>query len=197
MEENKNVTREKREEVRRLKEKRSELKTKLEKFTNYGNDEPKMPLQTILQYTLDFASSNCNGNNNNLQHPPQASDCNMPSPNPIPAPTVTMHPVPSSVMQVDSPCPSPKLTPATSINNLAGEDTMADTNSNKEEMPMDVEMGGDDLEQTVKQDQAASETVVAPVQGCDMKGEGVNDGPCPKNISDVEYRVLQVWYFCI
>ena len=52
--ENKVIVRQKREEVRALKEKRSVLKNRLDKFTNYGDSKLELPL--ILVKTLEFAS---------------------------------------------------------------------------------------------------------------------------------------------
>ena len=53
--ENKVVVRQKREEVRALKEKRATLKSKLDKFTSYGESKLELPL--ILQKTLEFANA--------------------------------------------------------------------------------------------------------------------------------------------
>ena len=58
---NKVVTRLKREEVRALKERRAILKSRLDKFTHYGQLQAQgkagMPLPDILQRTMDFANS--------------------------------------------------------------------------------------------------------------------------------------------
>lgn len=53
--ENKVVVRQKREEVRALKERRATLKSKLDKFTSYGESKLELPL--ILQKTLEFANA--------------------------------------------------------------------------------------------------------------------------------------------
>lgn len=60
MSNNKVIVRRKREEVRALKEKRASLKSRLEKFTNYG--ESKLELPSILQKTLEFASGSARVN---------------------------------------------------------------------------------------------------------------------------------------
>ncbi|XP_077483445.1 ubiquitin carboxyl-terminal hydrolase 25-like isoform X2 [Amblyomma americanum] len=57
MEYNKNITRSKREEVRRLKEERERLKKKLDKYVQYGSGPKRVPLQDVLQYTLEFVES--------------------------------------------------------------------------------------------------------------------------------------------
>jgi hypothetical protein len=63
---NKNVTRQKREQVRALKEKRKILKDRLEKFTRYGHESApsaapesihRLSLPEVLQFTLNFAMS--------------------------------------------------------------------------------------------------------------------------------------------
>lgn len=57
MEYNKNITRSKREEVCRLKSERERLKRKLDKYVQYGSGPKRVPLQDVLQYTLEFVES--------------------------------------------------------------------------------------------------------------------------------------------
>ncbi|KAG8183527.1 hypothetical protein JTE90_003875 [Oedothorax gibbosus] len=64
MEPNKAITRLLREQVHKLKDKRAKLLAKLEKFMNFGSGQRKLPINDILQYTLEFAESQsvCNEN---------------------------------------------------------------------------------------------------------------------------------------
>lgn len=57
MEYNKNIIRSKREEVWKLKEERQKLQKNLEKYLNYGSGPKRVPLQDVLQYTLEFVES--------------------------------------------------------------------------------------------------------------------------------------------
>ncbi|XP_037279428.2 ubiquitin carboxyl-terminal hydrolase 25 isoform X1 [Rhipicephalus microplus] len=57
MEYNKNITRSKREEVRRLKAERERLRRQLDKYIQYGSGPKRVPLQDVLQYTLEFVES--------------------------------------------------------------------------------------------------------------------------------------------
>lgn len=57
MEYNKNITRSKREEVRRLKAERERLRRQLDKYVQYGSGPKRVPLQDVLQYTLEFVES--------------------------------------------------------------------------------------------------------------------------------------------
>ena len=96
LEVNKAVTRAKREQVRRLVERKTALQKELEGYTSYGGGagsrDAKFPLVNVLQLALDFAKSGEAG----VEGEGQA-------------------------MQVDSPCPSPRgpLTPAASVTNLS------------------------------------------------------------------------------
>ena len=154
---NKTVTRRKRDEVRRLKEKRAHLKARLEKFSKYQGtaniqqkvDNPNdivssstspevvantfLPLPEILQYALDFAnagegrvSSSCSlttgmqtrGCDVSMSSPSNdahGSSSNLPN-QPLAGPVQHLHQ--QSAMQIDSPCGSPKVTPASSVSNL-------------------------------------------------------------------------------
>ena len=92
---NQTVVRAKREEVRRLAERRDNLQLQLASFTQYGPVQAsnKSSLLDILRGALEFARSGTEGGGAEGE----------------------------AAMQVDSPCHSPaSLTPATSVSNLAG-----------------------------------------------------------------------------
>ena len=170
---NKVVTRQKREEVRALKEKRAQLQARLDKFTNYGGDGKgqEMALPRILQRTLDFAKS---------------------SPFSAPAATAASNLAVSNLMQVDSPCGSPKMTPASSLTNLASSSGggVAQNSLNDCDEAMDVEMS------------SAEPTKEAESAGCDSTSANLsetaavtkNDGsdPHPRSVTEAELRVLHV-----
>lgn len=159
---NKAVTRQKREEVRALKEKRSQLGSRLDKFTTYGQSQTaSMTLPTILQKTLDFAKAS-----------------------PIP-PTVASLAV-SNLMQVDSPCGSPKMTPAPSLSNLAAA-TNNPLNDCDEEM--DVEMA-DSSKEAPGCDSSAINNSIAESNATREPNEAME--PHPRFVSEAELRVLQV-----
>ncbi|BFZ25736.1 hypothetical protein BsWGS_28775 [Bradybaena similaris] len=54
---NKSITRQKREEARKLKDELSSLQARLDKFMNYGSSNKRYPLPDVLQYALEFAES--------------------------------------------------------------------------------------------------------------------------------------------
>ncbi|XP_077985694.1 ubiquitin carboxyl-terminal hydrolase 25-like isoform X2 [Glandiceps talaboti] len=57
MECNRNITRIRREQIKKLREQLQELQGKLERFLNYGTGAKRFPLMDVLQYALEFASS--------------------------------------------------------------------------------------------------------------------------------------------
>ena len=158
MHRNKIITRRKRDEVRRLKEKRAHLKARLERYTKYRGahtepdnvDNPKndshsitatndnatnttlLPLPEILQYALDFANSregrvNSSALSSNITARACDVSMNSPSNDAHSVSNPSGHPPPAgpiqhlhqqSAMQIDSPCGSPKVTPASSVSNL-------------------------------------------------------------------------------
>ena len=84
----------------------------------------------------------------------------------------------SNLMQVDSPCGSPKMTPASSLPNIvAAQQETADE-------AMDVEMTSED-----NRDNAD------PSNGCDTEAVVEHAEPCPKHVSEAELCVLQVSIF--
>ncbi len=216
MSENKDVTRSKRESVRALKESREELRTRLDKFTNYGGSHVR--LQDILLHTMNFAGS----------YKTSVPDVSMGSPpsdatvttTTVSGPTASLTAVPSSLMmQVDSPCQSPSMTPASSTTNLSSNDGAAagtikggadQCPQAKEDStaPMDVEMKedeGDEVEtkpgcdkvseeEEKKQTAATSAAVTAAPRG-DTEGisaQFLTKEPSPRHVSDLELRVIQV-----
>ncbi|XP_071959327.1 ubiquitin carboxyl-terminal hydrolase 25-like isoform X2 [Antedon mediterranea] len=54
---NREKTKKKREEVRRMKENVAELQKHLERYMNYGSGAKRFPLHDVLQYALEFANS--------------------------------------------------------------------------------------------------------------------------------------------
>ena len=166
---NKEVTRMKREEVRALKERRGILKSKLDKFTHYGKGQDVtvgMPLPDILQRTMDFANSS-------------QSRKEMPA-----NPNVASAYVASSLMQVDSPVSSPKMTPATSLSNLASHAEVSNQIDGDE--AMDVEMT--DNSGSKEEEMNGCDTTKQQEQ--DLKGASLE--PFPKFVSEAELRLLQV-----
>lgn len=106
-----------------MKEKLSELQERLSLYTSYGgykheNEEESngvLSLPTILKATLNFATTPAFSENEKL---PAIGDPSVLSP-------LTNKSVASVMMQVDSPCPSPKMTPASSVTNLAQTETVS------------------------------------------------------------------------
>jgi len=164
---NQEETTAKRKEVANLKQRREELKAKLQQFTSYGSDEQaRLPLNLVLQYAAEFASAGAE------------KDVNMPSPRSEAAAAAGL--VPSgSQMQVDSPCHSPGVTPASSIVHLP-EGSAKDQDLDA----MDVEM--EDAKQAGAEGQAMTDTTTTTTQTT------VTDAPRPRHVSEAELRVIQV-----
>ncbi|XP_052423022.1 ubiquitin carboxyl-terminal hydrolase 25 isoform X5 [Carassius gibelio] len=57
MDKNRDITRIKREEIRRLKEHLTVLQQRLERYLSYGSGPKRFPLADVLQYAMEFASS--------------------------------------------------------------------------------------------------------------------------------------------
>ena len=166
---NKAITKVKREEVRALKERRASLKAKLDKFTHYGpSNQAKYPLPDILQRTLEFA-----------QTPPLSLSSSH-------RPSNVAALAASSLMQVDSPVSSPKMTPASSLSNLASAASMVQSD------PTLIDAGGDeamDVETSEGPNGKEDE-----MNGCDSKlhDQMTTASPAPKHASEAELRLLQV-----
>ena len=198
---NKAATRVKREEVRRLKSNKEDLQARLKKYTEFAGsssaescEEPPakkmpMPIQLVLQYAMDFASA-----------PPPSSDVNMASPldgsnllqQSQQQPSL-MKAAASNLMQVDSPCGSPKMTPASSVANL--------NSGTSEPMEMDEPVGdaavpalveASKSSTSVSCDNSTGDATVAPSLGCKDGRVPTANGPCPRHVSDVELQVIKV-----
>jgi hypothetical protein len=107
-----------------MKEKLAELQRRLSLFTSYGasrggddDDDVQcfVSLPIILKATLNFATTPASFETEKL---PVIGDPPVLSP-------LTNKSVASVMMQVDSPCPSPKMTPASSVSNLAQTETVS------------------------------------------------------------------------
>ena len=191
---NKHITRVKRDEVRGLKEKRALLRARLNKFSSYGVDgadnseETKMPLPQILESALAFACT----------------------PSTMPANTGCGAPIPvassaSTLMQVDSPCGSPRVTPAPSLTSLTAPAASMPGDSEIPMDAMDVEMSvSPEKETTTTNDNSGGNSTSAPqtatsVVDCDNRASGFNQktassqeaDPSPRHVSETELRVLQ------
>ena len=164
---NKTVTKMKRDQVRALKERRAILKSRLDKFTQYGQEASGISLPVILQRTLDFAQT------------------------PFAKKEVSMAALAaSSLMQVDSPVSSPKMTPASSLSNLACQfDNSASAALPEADEAMDVEMTGEVGKEV---DMNGCDSVTKPVENI-LDERAVVD-PAPRYVTEAELRLLQVTY---
>uniref|UniRef100_A0A0B7AWB8 USP domain-containing protein n=1 Tax=Arion vulgaris TaxID=1028688 RepID=A0A0B7AWB8_9EUPU len=110
---NKSITRQKREEARKLKDELSSLQARLDKFMNYGSSSKRYPLPDVLQYALDFAESS--PSHEPLTTPStlhQSVDVEMESP--VPCPRVAQHIPMTHTIEYDSITPSDETIPAPS-----------------------------------------------------------------------------------
>ncbi|KAK6963453.1 ubiquitin carboxyl-terminal hydrolase 25-like isoform X1 [Biomphalaria glabrata] len=120
---NKVLTKQKREEARKLKDELTSLQARLDKFMNYGSSNKRYPLPDVLQYALEFAESS-------PVTPQQTADVEMESPLPFPRTSqdVQMTPVShyASTSEIDQSTPStPEHNPSchmTSYCNLSQKD---------------------------------------------------------------------------
>ena len=180
LEVNKNVTRSKREEVKKLKEQREKLKSQLQAYLEYGTDSSlKIPLVSVLNRTMQFARSgteSLSGDEPTLN----IRDTDMSSPS-------------NNSMQVDSPCPSPaSLTPASSMVNLNAP-------SKSELSPLHVLPDGSvqipiKIE-TVDKNAPVPMEVESCVELQDAKiqspaKQGLVNCPTPRYVSELELKVL-------
>ena len=166
LEVNKAVTRGKREQVRRLVERRTALQKELAGYTSYGGPNAtssgdKFPLVSVLQLALDFAKSGGEVSNEAWEG--------------------------EQAMQVDSPCPSPRgiLTPASSVANLAegsgGGSILPDGSIS---IPIMREGGN-------PQQVAATEMEVEQSgEGAGHLAVARCQGPIPRHVSELELKVL-------
>ena len=197
---NKDATRVKREEVRRLKINKEDLLAKLKKYTEFagisttdsGEEAPAkkmpMPIQLVLQYAMDFASTPQPSSDVNMASPLDGSNLlqqNQQQPNLLKAAA-------SNLMQVDSPCGSPKMTPASSVTNL--------TSGTSEPMEMDepvvdarpVIVEANKSSTSVSCDNTICDAPVAPPPGSRDGRVQTANAPCPRHVSDVELQVIKV-----
>ena len=201
---NKVATRVKREEVRRLKVNKEDLQAKLNKYTEFAGsstadscEEPPakkmpMPIQLVLQYAMDFASTPQPSSDVNMASPLDGSNLlqqNQQQPS-------LMKTAASNLMQVDSPCGSPKMTPASSVTNLA--------TGTSEPMEMDepvvdvapVIVEANKSSSSVSCDNNISDAAVAPSPGSKDGRVPTANAPCPRHVSDVELQVIKVSRKC-
>ena len=198
---NKVATRVKREEVRRLKVNKEDLQAKLNKYTEFAGssstadscEEPPakkmpIPIQLVLQYAMDFASTPQPSSDVNMASPLDGSNLlqqNQQQPS-------LMKTAASNLMQVDSPCGSPKMTPASSVTNL--------TSGTSEPMEMDepvvdaapVTVEANKSSTSVSCDNNISDASVAPSPGSKDGRVPTANAPCPRHVSDVELQVIKV-----
>ena len=166
LEANKAVTRGKREQVRRLVERRTALQKELAGYTNYGgpnasSNAEKFPLVNVLQLALDFAKSGGETSNETWEG--------------------------EQAMQVDSPCPSPRgiLTPASSVANLAeGSGPPSILSDGSISIPIMRE--GSNQQQTAATDMEVEQSGEAGQQPPVPRIQG----PVPRHVSELELKVL-------
>uniref|UniRef100_A0A646QD05 Ubiquitin carboxyl-terminal hydrolase 25 n=1 Tax=Hemiscolopendra marginata TaxID=943146 RepID=A0A646QD05_9MYRI len=122
MEVNKNITQTKREEVRKLKNRRDDLQNRLEKYLNYGSGSKRVPLQDVLQYALEFVESkqdsdSCLNQDIDMASPISNSSMSADSPhgspakNILPDVAVESHGGKSTVLSGEKPLPSSNPSP--------------------------------------------------------------------------------------
>ena len=191
LEANKSITRAKREEVKALKEKRERLRSQQQAFLEYGTQEdetgPRIPLVSILSRTMQFARS---GTPAGQDETTGGGGCAV-----APEPDVT-----ENNMDVDSPCPSPSLTPASSMQNLdasAKKSPLKTLADGSVQIPIKVEQPGEpsvvqptqpvpmEVEATPAADEAKMEWSTA----CDSETKDAL-GPKPRYVSELEVKVL-------
>ncbi len=203
--ENKSVTRKKREEVRSLKEKRALLKARLDKFLHYGMSDATreggsetskgMPLPLILESTLAFASASAQSH--------LIGDG-------TPVVNAVSSVAAATLMQVDSPCGSPRVTPASSLANLSVPNNAcaSEAADGDDDTPMDVEMSPEKENSCVSSEPNEAGAVVSNSLGCDSISKGgvlspVSSqkmamsqvaNPSPRHVTEAEIHVLQVKY---
>ncbi|XP_059824958.1 ubiquitin carboxyl-terminal hydrolase 25 isoform X1 [Hypanus sabinus] len=105
MDKNREITRIKREEIRRLKEHLTVLQQRLERYLSYGSGPKRFPLADVLQYALEFASSKpvCTSPVEDVETAPPSSTT---------APQTTRLESPTEpVAPTDSPCTPPLQRP--------------------------------------------------------------------------------------
>ena len=178
MVQNKEITRDKRKQVKKLKKRKAQLEAKLKTYTSYGNGTEKMPLHTILGYTLDYASS----------APPRSE-------------FIKDGPGDASTMQIDSPTSFPSQ--STGMPQLSGQDNAPSLST----VLMEEAKESDDFTKDSSCNNASlhdgalasSMDIEMSEIGCDNESDKkishgciVNPSPFPKRVSQDEFQVLQV-----
>jgi len=167
LEVNKAVVREKREQVRRLVDRRNSLQQQLDRFLQYGpaQSSQKFPLVSILRSALEFARSgaeSCGGGESD------------------------------STMQVDSPCPSPaSLTPATSLANLSNLMPEGGPSNNPTEQ-VQLPDGSVSIP-IIREEPDPSPTdmeVETQLPNTATNTTRINSSPAPRHVSELELKVL-------
>lgn len=166
LEVNKAVVRDKREQVKRLVDRRNSLQEQLDRFLQYGppQSSQKFPLVSILKSALEFARSGMEiGGGGGGE-----SD---------------------STMQVDSPCPSPaSLTPASSLANLATEGVMT---SSPPEPAAPVQLPDGSISIPIVREEAEpAPPTDMEVEGGSLPTPRVQSTPAPRHVSELELKVL-------
>ena len=166
LEANKAVTRGKREQVRRLVERRTALQKELAGYTSYGgpntsSNAEKFPLVNVLQLALDFAKSGGETSTETWEG--------------------------EQAMQVDSPCPSPRgiLTPASSVANLA-EGNVPPSILSDGSISIPIMREGSNQQQTAATDMEVEQSGEAGQQPPVPRIQG----PVPRHVSELELKVL-------
>ena len=183
LEVNKNITRSKREEVKRLKEERARLTSQLESYILFAgcDSSPRIPLVSVLSRTMQFARAGNAGMGDGqlVSDDGGVRDTDMSSPG-------------NTLMQVDSPCPSPaSLTPASSMVNL-------NASPKQEKSPLNMLPDGS-IQIPIKIDNPDKNAPTPmEVESADVPIDEVKTvtstpvivGPAPRCVSDLELKVL-------
>ncbi|KAL8592865.1 hypothetical protein ACOMHN_050693 [Nucella lapillus] len=213
LENNKTLTRRRREESRKLKEQLTTVQARLDRFMNYGSGSKRCPLHDVLQYTLEFAqsrSSSSSSSSSCSSFPPS-------SPTSFLLPSSLGSPAPTTSSLSDVEMESPK----TSLNSDArGSDSPSATASvnlsaqASSEISTASSITSHSSSSSSSTTAAATTTVVellsAPLTGpphphphnhlCSREAGGDSVGappptpglcPTPKQVSDSELHVLQ------
>ncbi|KAL4229366.1 Ubiquitin carboxyl-terminal hydrolase 25 [Mactra antiquata] len=181
---NRDETRQRREQSKKLKEQLVILQTKLDKFVNYGSGVKRFPLQDVLLYALEFAKSRSDvtRKNFNISHD---VDMECPSPNtsmvvdsPIKSPidvVMTTVSSPQARLSPDVTNKSPSSTSPTQPQPIPDVSmTPCSHTPSTSSTPPDVAMGTD--------------TQSSP---CCLREDDFLRSPQPKHVSDSELLVLQ------
>jgi len=172
LEANKTITRSKREEVKALKEQRERLRGQQQAFLEYGSDaSQRIPLVNILSRTMQFAQS--------------GSDC-------LDETGAGGDAEPSNnAMQVDSPCPSPSLTPSSTLVNLnaSSKSPLKTLPDGSIQIPIKVEQAEPGTP-TPMEVEPAPESVEGKMESTSTSQPDGANYPTPRHVSELELKVL-------